>query len=130
MEAPLLDRAKQLQILVVSYGRCLDEVDLQLEALEGGDAQRTAYSTLARAFSTMKHDARHLRLTKLAGLAEAAQTIVERAQENRLGLPLDALRQATAELRRVAEALRRGRTHQLDPKVLKAIQGLARAAPT
>lgn len=114
----MLDRAKQLKILVESNRRTLDAVNWALEAFETGTAERTGYSTLKRSFHTMKHDAAHLDLGPLARLAGACEAIVERAAENKLGLPLDLLRSASAEIHTATEILAAGGRHKLDARLL------------
>lgn len=125
----MLDRAKQIQILVASYRRALRDVSYCLEALETGHPERTSYSTLARAFSTMKHDAEHLALKRLALFASHAQHIVERAMDQKVGLPLDLLRAAASELWRAADSLEAGKRHELDADLFARIDGAAKGGP-
>jgi len=122
----MLDRAKQLKVLVESNRRSIDLVSIALEAFETGAHERTGYSTLARAFHTMKHDAAHLRLEPLARLAGACETIVSRAKESRIGLPLDILRSAALEVRTATEVLAAGGRHKLDTKLLGRAEFAAR----
>ena len=124
----MLDRAKQLKILIESNRRCLDTVSVALEAFESGSSERTGYSQLARAFHTMKHDAAHLSLEPLARLAGACETIVGRAREHRLGLPLDLLRSAAVEIRTATEVLAAAGRHRLDTKILGRAEFAAKKA--
>lgn len=114
----MLDRTKQLRILVESNRRSVETISWALEAFETGSSERTGYSKLARAFHTVKHDAAHLALEPLARLAGACETIVANAADERLGLPLDLLRAASAEIRTATETLAAGARHRLDQRLL------------
>lgn len=125
----MLDRAAQLKILTASYRRALREVSYSLEALETGQPQSTSYTQLARAFATMKHDAATLALRRLASFAASGQEIVERAAEQKLGLPLDLLRAAASELWRAADTLDAGGRHRLDADLMAKLVAAAEGAP-
>lgn len=125
----MLDRAAQLKILIASYRRALREVSYSLEALETGQPQSTSYSQLSRSFATMKHDADTLALRRLASFAASAQEIVERAADQKLGLPLDLLRAAASELWRAADTLEGGRRHELDADLMAQLVTAAKGGP-
>lgn len=123
----MLDRAKRLKILVEANRRGLNDVMGALDELESGAIHRTNYSILQRAFHTMKHDAHHLQLERLARLCAAAEAIVERAQDQKLGLPLEVLRSAATEVRVATETIAAGGRHRLNTKLLATLE--ARAKP-
>jgi hypothetical protein len=70
----------------------------------------------------MKHDARHLQLERLGRLCQAAESIVERAHEQKLGLPLEILRSAAAEIREATETIAAGGRHRLNEKLLVTLE--------
>lgn len=108
-------------MLVLSNERSLGEIQDTLEELEAGPAQRGHYSMLQRAFHTIKHEAKTLRLMKWAKAAEAAERIVENASERKLGLPLDLLRSAAAEFQNATEAVAKGVRHRLDAHLMEEL---------
>lgn len=121
----MLDRTKQLRILVESSRRSLDQISLALDELEAGLGQRTSYSNLQRGFHTIKHDALHLRLERLARVAGASEAIVEAAGDRKLGLPLDLLRSAAQEIRKATETLAAGGRHRLNEHLLGRLEAAA-----
>jgi chemotaxis protein histidine kinase CheA len=123
----VLDRAKRLAILVESNRRSLESIDTALESLEEGLTQRSQYSKMQRGFHTIKHDALHLQLTQLARLAGAAESIVQRAADQKLGLPLDLLRSASNEIRAATETVATGGRHRLNRGLLKSLDQAARS---
>lgn len=121
----MLDRAKQLRILVESSRRSLDQISSALDELEAGLGQRTNYSSLQRGFHMIKHDALHLQLKRLARLAGASEAIVGGAGDRKLGLPLDLLRSAAQEIREATETLAAGGRHRLNDQLLSRLEAAA-----
>lgn len=125
LSGPLLDRAKQLQILVASARRSLDEIRTALEAFETGGDTKGTYATLQRGFHAIKHDARHVGLGRFASLAEDCESIVERAADRGRGLPLEILARAAQEIQAAVEAVAKGGRHRLDAKLVRQVHRAA-----
>ena len=124
----MLDRAKQLQILVASARRALNDIAVALEDLESGLGNRGSFSTLRRGFHTIKSDAKHVRLGKLAAVAAACEEIVENASKRKLGLPLDLLKSAADEIQRAADTIGAGGRHELSKGLMEKLIETAAAA--
>lgn len=93
-----------------------------------GLGSRGTFSTLQRAFHTIKHDAKHVKLGKLAAVAAACEEIVENAKRRKLGLPLDLLRNAAEEIQKATETIATGGRHQLDKGLMEKLVETAAAA--
>jgi chemotaxis protein histidine kinase CheA len=124
----LIDRAAQLRILVESTRRALDTITSALEEFDVGLGNRGTYSTLQRAFHTIKSDAKHVKLGKLAAVAATCEAIIENASDRKLGLPLDLLRSAADEIQNAIGAIAKGDRHQLDKALMEKLVETAAAA--
>ncbi len=128
MPLPLIDRAAQLRILVESCRRSIDVITTALEEFELGLGSRGTFSTLQRGFHTIKSDAKHVKLGKLAAVAAACEEIVDNAKQRKLGLPLDLLRNAADEIQKATETIASGGRHQVDKGLMEKLVETAAAA--
>ena len=124
----LIDRAAQLRILVESVRRALVVITNALEEFDVGLGNRGTYSTLQRAFHTVKSDAKHVKLGKLAAVAATCEAIIQNASNRKLGLPLDLLRSAAEEIQKANETISKGGRHQLDKGLMEKLVETAAAA--
>lgn len=124
----VIDRPGQLRILVESNRRSIQIIANALEDLDVGLGSRGTFATLQRAFHTVKSDAKHVKLGKLAAVGAACEAIVENASHRNLGLPLDLLRQAADEVQKATEAIAKGQRHELDKGLMEKLVETAAAA--